>query len=254
MVLPALVIVGILATVGVLGYGGTSSAIDKEEIQQKVSKLLTGIPQQGTTLGSPEAPVTVWVYADLECATVRLFVESYLPSIIDTWVRTGDVKLTYRSMRTDTYNEEIFFRQEIAARAAGRQDGMWTYFLTFAHQQGEQFTDYATDAFLTDIASQVPGLAMAQWHRDREDTLLSKRVAHDVYSAHDWELSSTPSFLVGLSVNGGGKGESQVGMASLRREVEVSLGKHVDALGREAFKDAPTVGPLGLSKQEIGSD
>jgi protein-disulfide isomerase len=245
-VIPALAIAVILAAVGVLGFGDNSDAVDKKEVQQKVSKLLAGIPQQGATLGSPEAPITVWVLADLECPTVRLFAESYLPSILDTWVRTGDVKLIYRSLQTDTYNEETFYRQEIAALAAGRQDELWNFFLTFVHQQGKKSTEYATDEFLADVASQVPGLARAQWRRDREDASLSKRVAHDLYAANKMEMSSTPSFLVGVSDGEGGGDVDQTGSASLRKEVEISLGKHIEALDEEAFKDAPTVGPLGV--------
>ena len=245
-VLPVLAIAVILATVGVLGFGSNSGAVDKKEIQQRVSKVLAGIPQQGATLGSPEAPVTVWVLADLECPTVRLFAESYLPSILDTWVRTGDVKLIYRSLETDTYNEEIFYRQEIAALAAGRQNKMWNFVLTFVHQQGEKFTGYATDEFLTDIASEVPGLAKARWNRDREDSSLSKRVALDLRTANKMEMTSTPSFLVGVSGGAGKRAVDQAESAPLRREVEISLGKHIEALSEEAFKDAPTVGPLGV--------
>lgn len=245
-VIPVLAIAVILATVGALGFGGNSGAVDKKEIQKSVSKLLAGIPQEGATLGSPDAPITVWVLADLECPTVRLFVESYLPSILDTWVRTGDVKLIYRSLETDTYNEKTFYRQEIAALAAGRQDKMWNFALTFVQQQGEKFTEYATNEFLTDIASQVPGLARAQWNQDREDGLLSRRVALDLHSANKMEMSSTPSFLVGVSDGGGNGRLDQVGSTSLRREVEESLGRHIEALDKEAFKDAPTVGPLGV--------
>lgn len=245
-ILPLLAIAVILATVGVLGFDGSSSAVDKKEIQQRVSKLLAGIPQQGAALGHPKAPVTVWVLADLECPTVRLFAESYLPSVLDTWVRTGDVKLVYRSLQTDTQKERTFYRQEIAALAAGRQDKMWNFALTFVHQQGEKFTEYATDEFLADIASQVPGLTRARWNRDREAPLLSKRVARDLRTANKMEMTSTPSFLVGLSGVEGKRDAGQAGSASLRREVEISLEKHIEALSEEAFKDAPTVGPLGV--------
>jgi protein-disulfide isomerase len=244
--IPVLAIVVILAAVGVLGFGGSSGAVDKKEIQQKVSKLLAGIPQQGATLGSPEAPVTVWVLVDLECPTVRLFVESYLPSILDTWVRTGDVKLIYRSLETDTYNEKTFYRQEIATLAAGRQNKLWNFALSFVQQQGEKFTDYATEEFLADIASQVPDLDRARWQRDREDASLSRRVAHDLYVANRMELSATPSFLVGASGEKGSGDGNEAASASLREEVESSLGKHIEALDQEAFKDAPTVGPLGV--------
>lgn len=232
---PVLAIAVVFAVAAVLGFGAGSNK-SPQQVREEVDALLVDLPQDGATLGSPKAPVTIWMFADLECPTVKLFVESYLPSIVDTWVRTGDVKLTYRSLETDTYNEEVFFRQEIASLAAGRQNKMWNFLLTFVHQQE---AGYGNDEFLADIASQVPGLNRAQWRRDREDALLSKRVAFDVYSAHGRDLKSTPSFLIGLSDPTGGGDK-----ASLRDEVEASLRGHIESLSEEAARDIPSVSPL----------
>jgi protein-disulfide isomerase len=243
---PVLVIAAVFALVAVLGFGA-SSGKSQQQVRQEVDALLADLPQDGSTLGSPEAPVTIWMFGDLECPTVRLFVENYLPAFLDTWVRTGDVKLIYRSLETDTYNEEVFFEQEIAALAAGRQDRMWNFLLTFIHRQQE---DYATDEFLAEIASQVLDLDRAQWRRDREDALLSKDVALDVYSAHRKKLSSTPSFLIGLS-DRTGQGDG----ASLRDEVETSLRGHIDSLSKEAAKDIPSVSPLNpAANGRLGSE
>ena len=232
--IPALVIAATLATVGVLGFGA-SSAVDKEEIQQRVSSLLGGIPQHGTILGSPKAPITLWVYADLECPTVKRFVTAYLPSIIRTWVRDGTVKLDYRSLRTDTYDEQIFFDQEAAALAAGRQNKMWNYALTFIHEQGETHTSYATDEFLADIASQVPGLSPTRWQRERKDPLLGKRVARELHFASGKKLRYTPSFSLAF------KGVTD----SVRNEFKSSFIQTVNALVEEASGDVPTLGSFG---------
>lgn len=240
---PILVIVAVFAVVAVVGFGA-SSGKSQQQVRQEVTELLADLPQKEATLGSPEAPVTVWMFGDLECPTVRLFVENYLPPFLDAWVRTGDVKIVYRSLETDTYNEEVFFEQEIAALSAGRQDRMWNFLLTFVHRQAD---GYGNDEFLADIASQVPDLNRAQWRRDREDALLSKNVALDVYSAHRRGLSSTPSFLIGLS-----EGEDD---RSLRREVEASLRGHIDSLSKEAAKDIPSVSPLNpAANGRLGSE
>jgi len=239
--IPVLVIAAILATVGILGFGGTSSAVDRTEIQQRVKRLLTGIPQQGAMLGSPKAPITLWVYADLECPTVKRFVTAHLPSIIRTWVRDGTVNLEYLSLRTDTYDERTFFNQEAAAMAAGRQNKMWNYALTFIHEQGERHANYATDEFLTDIASQVPGLSRTRWQHDRQDSSLSKRVARELHFASTQELQSTPSFSLTYS---GATG-------SVREEVEASLSAAVDALNEESSGDAPTLGSFGAKQSNL---
>jgi protein-disulfide isomerase len=242
---PAVAIVAILAIVAALGFG-SSNSVSKEQVKQEVTELLDGVPQNGTTLGSPRAPVTLWVYGDLECPTVKLFVENYLPSMIEGWVRTGAVQLEYRSLETDTSDEEVFFKQEIAALAAGRQDKMWNYVLTFVREQGEPRTDYVTDAFIGDIASQVPDLIMTTWDSDRADARLTKRVALSVYSAHKNDLQSTPSFLVGFTE---GKVDRRAGRASLRTELEASLSDELSSLGKESSEDFPTLRTIGSGLQ-----
>lgn len=239
---PAAVIVTALLAVAALGISaGTGS--DREEVQRKVAALLEGLPQDGTSLGSPAAPITLLVFADVECPTVKQFVEAHLPSIITRWVRNGSVKLEYRSLRTDTSDERVFYRQEVAAQAAGRQDKLWNFVLTFANEQGEVRTDYATDEFLADVASQVPGLNRTQWQRDRADPPLSKQVARDLRSANGNDLKSTPSFLLAFKR---GRGGSPLDVSdSVRKEVETSLGATVNALLEEASGDAPTLGIFG---------
>jgi protein-disulfide isomerase len=249
--IPASVIAGILATVGILGFGGTSNAINRKEIQKKVSRLLSGIPQHRSALGSAKAPMTLWIFADLECPTVKGFVTAHLPSIIDSWVRDGTVKLQYRSLKSDTYDERTFYEQEAAALAAGRQNKMWNYALTFILEQGEKHTNYATEEFLADIASQVPGLKGIRWRHDRDDQLLTKRVARDLYSARTKELQFTPSFLLSFSKRGHSNPFLKQ-MNSVRKEVESSLNVTVDALNEEAYGDVPTFGFIGAQDKNLG--
>lgn len=230
---PVLAIAAILAAVAALGFGA-SNGVSQEQVDQEVAALLADIPQHGPTLGSPVAPITIQIFADLECPTVKRFVVAYLPSIIRKWVRDGDVTLEYRSLETDTGDEHMFFQQEVAALAAGRQNKMWNFILTFFHEQREASTDYATDEFLTHIASQAPGLKPVQWRHDREDALLSKHVALDVQSAHARGFRFTPSFVIdSKSGHAGGDHTTYV-----RREVNSFLQEAVDALGKEAAEQA----------------
>lgn len=238
---PILVIAAIFAVVGVLGFGA-AAGISKKQVDREVKALLDGIPQKGAALGSPRAPITVWMFADLECPTVKLFVEKYLPSVIGTWVRTGVVRLDYRSLETDTLDEEIFFKQEAASLAAGRQNRMWNFVLTFVRQQGEVRTDYATDEFLADIASQVPGLGLGKWQRDRVNPRLSKQVALSVHSGRSSGLRYTPSLLVGFTA---GEARRHVDRASIKKEVAASLEDAIGSLRREEVEDSPTIRTVG---------
>lgn len=230
-----IVVAATAATVGVLGF----SASAEPQIDQEVTALLADIPQEGATLGEPRAPITLQVFADLECPTVKRFVVSLLPSIIDTWVRRGVIKLEYRSLETDTRSEHTFFKQEMAVLAAGRQDKTWNFALTAIHEQHyEHFSNgyghynYMTEDLLTDIASRVPGLNIAQWGQDRKDTLLFNRVARDVHLAHVKGMRATPALLIGRT---GGRSYRRIGprtergyltdAASLDEALEAFLGR-----------------------------
>lgn len=240
--IPVGVILGIFAVVGFVGFGG-SGASDRQGAPPDVSALLSGIPQDGSTLGSPEAPMTVVVFADLECPTVALFATAYLPSIIETWVRNGEIKLVYRSLRTDTYDERTFFRQEAAALAAGRQDKLWNYALTFIYQQGPTHTDYANEEFLTHIASQVPGLRSSRWQRVRDEASLATQVASELHYAQVRDLRFTPSFLMAVDEPQRGQTSSPV-LEATRQRLKASLGSIVDVLAEESAGDIPSLTEL----------
>lgn len=178
------------------------------------------------------------VFADLECPTVRLFVENYLPSIIERWVRPGVVRLDYRSFETDTSNEEVFFKQEMAALAAGRQAKLWNFVLTAVREQGEPRTNYVTSQFLDDIASQVPALKQSKWHDDKADARLSKRVALSVISGRTQGIRSTPGLVIAFTHN---KVDPGIGSASTRKRFEASLAGDIRSMQKEAREDFPTL-------------
>jgi hypothetical protein len=226
--LPVLAIAAILVSTAILGFGAGKHSSPKQ-IDKEVTALLAGIPQNGAVLGSPEAKTSLQMFVDLECPTVRSFVESYLPSIVNTWVRTGAVKLEYRSLKTDTVNEHTFFRQEEATWAAGRQDKLWNFALTFVRQQGQRYTEYATDPFLIRIASQIPGLNVKRWNRDREDPSLFRAVALGIGAAHARDLRFTPSFTM----------SSPSDAASVQSEIQASLEKYLQILSAQSFGDVP---------------
>lgn len=196
-VLVTLFVLGfVVAAVRTLDSAGAGHP-SQEQVQEEVGDLFAGIPQHGATLGYPDAPVTLRVYADLECHTVRRFFLNHLAAIVDTWVRPGRVKLEYRSLQTDTLWEPIFVRQEVAALAAGRQGKFWNFADTFIHEEGKEYTQYATDRFLEGIASHVPGIELAKWSRARHGISIFNEVVLSDHHARNERLSETPSFLIG---------------------------------------------------------
>jgi hypothetical protein len=144
----------------------------KNESVKAVESLLNGIAQKGTTLGSAKAPVTMQYFGDLECPICRAFTLGALPGIIQNEVRTGKLKLEYRSLETATHEPQVFRNQQVAAYSAGKQSKGWYFIELFYHEQGQEGSGYVTEKYIQGIAEQVPGLNLSQWQTDRSNGAL----------------------------------------------------------------------------------
>lgn len=197
-VVVAIVVVILIAT----GGGGSTKKVAPHsaaatQTTAAVNALIGGIPQNGNVLGNPNAPVTLQYFGDLECPICKDFTLGALPTIIQKWVRTGKVKIEYRSLETATREPEVFKTQQVAALAAGKQSKMWNFIETFYHEQGEESSGYVTESYLQGLAQQVPGLNLTTWTNDRNDAALVNQVATDSQAANNAGFTGTPSFLIG---------------------------------------------------------
>ena len=165
----------------------------------QITALLGGIPQNGNVLGRPTAPVTLQYFGDLQCPVCRSFTIGALPSIIQKWVRGGELKVEYRSLETATREPEVFKAQHVAALAAGKQNKMWNFLETFYHEQQEEDTGYVTETYIQGIAKQVFGLNLSRWMSDRNDPALANQLSSDAQAASSQGLNGTPAFLIGRS-------------------------------------------------------
>jgi protein-disulfide isomerase len=200
-IVAAIAIVAIVVVVIATG-GGKKAAVNPKsskgnENVAAVTALIGGIPQAGSTLGSPTAPVTLQYFGDLQCPICKEFtVEGALGPVIEKWVRTGKVRIEYRSMETATHEPEVFKTQQIAALSAGKQNKSWYYIELFYRDQGEENSGYVNEAFLQGLAQQVPGLNLQQWTADRSDPALANTVAADQQAANNFGLTGTPAFMI----------------------------------------------------------
>jgi protein-disulfide isomerase len=164
---------------------------------KEVVSLLSGIPQNGNTLGSPKAPVTMQYFGDLQCPICKDFTLGALPTLIKKYVRTGKLKLEYRNLETATREPETFKTQQSAALAAGKQQKGWYYIELFYHYQGQEDTEYVTEKYLQTLAQQTPGLNLATWTSDRNSAAFTNTITTDAQAANNAGFNGTPSFLVG---------------------------------------------------------
>jgi protein-disulfide isomerase len=197
-VVVAIVVVLIATGGGSSGGGGKVQTGSKAvPLVNKVEAEVGGIPQKGNAIGASTAPVTLVYFGDLECPICRDFTLGALPKLLQQQVKTGKLRIEYRSLETATREPEVFKTQQVAALAAGKQNKMWQYLELFYNQQGEESSGYVTEKFLQGLAQQVPGLNLAQWTSDRNDPALSNQTATDAQVANNEGFTGTPSFLIG---------------------------------------------------------
>jgi protein-disulfide isomerase len=195
------IVVILLATGGGSKKGIPATKHEQTSVTNEVTALVGGIDQAGNALGSATAPVSLQYFGDLECPICQKFTLAALPTVIQKWVRTGKLRIEYRSLETATREKEVFNNQQVAALAAGKQNKLWNFIETFYHEQGEEDSGYVTEKYIEGIASQVPGLDLAKWSSDRSDPELAKQVEADAVAAGNVGFNGTPSFLIG---RGGG--------------------------------------------------
>jgi protein-disulfide isomerase len=194
-VLAAVVVVG---AVVVSSNGGdeapepvssTPGATPAEEVQS----LYEGIPQDGIRLGDPDAPVTLVEIADLQCPFCAQYSVQAMPTIVRDYVRTGKVRYELH-IRSFLGRDSV--RAAGAAAAAAKQDRMYQFADLFYRNQGPENSDYADDAFMRDIASQVEGLDVERVVAAADDPLAQPAVAAGEQFARDIGSTGTPDFYV----------------------------------------------------------
>ncbi len=217
----ALVVVVVVAAIAISSGSSNSDAqshiVSKNSpaeiaIDKQVSTLLAGIPQSGTVLGNPKAPVTITYYGDLECPICRDFTLGNagggFPQLVSNEVKSGKVKVQYRSFCTATCNgpgQSVFNTQQVAAYAAGMQNRFWNFAETFYREQGQEDTGYVNASYLDGIAAQVPGLDISTWQTDRGNPSLLEQVQADGSAGASAGVQGTPALIAQ-----GPKGEEQV--------------------------------------------
>jgi hypothetical protein len=166
------------------------------QVDRTVNSLLAGIPQEGLDLGKRTAPFTVEIFLDLEDPTCRWWFREKLPVVISRFVRTGVLRLQYHAFKRNTYSPAVFVNQQTAALAAGAQNELWNFTGIFLYEQGGEFAHYANEAFLNDIARQIPGLSLSQWHTDRHTGRREEQTVSEDQAARALGLHVTPAFRI----------------------------------------------------------
>ena len=159
----------LLLTLGLVALGYLIVQISTQEAGDPVvrldgitdaQRLFGGMPQEGDRLGSDNAPVTIQVFNDLQCAACRDDYLSTIPELAERYARPGDVKLLYRHYSNGISPEQLGF---YGAEAAAEQNYGWQYTYLFFRNQDEAERFGIDQDYLAAIAAGIEKLDFQEW-------------------------------------------------------------------------------------------
>ena len=197
--LAAAAVVVVVVVIVASGGGGSKKAnlTEPPTGAAEVSARFSGIPQNGTALGNPKAPVTLLEFADLKCPVCRDYTLKVFPQLVDRYVRTGKVRMVME-MQDFVANQDN--DSEHAARmalAAGMQNRLWQFADLFYLNQQDEATTYVNDAFLRHIGSGVRGLNVDRALSERDSSQITQQLQQALSLYNTGGFTGTPSFAVG---------------------------------------------------------
>lgn len=195
-----LVIVAVVVLIVVNSSSSNSGGDTELEQVATVNKLFKGISQEKLELGDQKAPVTLYEYGDLQCPVCKGYSEEVLPSIIESKVKAGEVKLVFRNFLIIGPDSKP---AGAAAIAAGNQGRGWSYLELFYRNQGTENSGYVTPEFMESVAKGAGVKDLAKWNEERESKDIAGEMEKTTQEAQKFGFTGTPSFAIeGPNSNG----------------------------------------------------
>ena len=189
----AAAVVAVLIVVS-LGGGDDGEAPSIAVAGQETEELLQGVAQDGNELGDSSAPVTLVEFADLQCPFCQQWALDVLPTIIDEYVRTGQVRIIFRGIAFigPDSNEALRY-----AYSAGEQNKLWNVVDLTYKQQGAENSDWVTPELMRGIGEAIPGLDVDQYVTDIDSPGVGQQLDDAATEAQAAGVQGTPTFVVG---------------------------------------------------------
>jgi protein-disulfide isomerase len=183
----AIVVAALLAVLSQFGGPQEGSASGKN-----VGALYSDLPQDGTTLGKGDAPVTIYLYEDFQCPVCGQFSRQTFPEVVDRSVRGGKVKVVSEPL---TFIGPDSVPAAKAALAAGKQDRYWQFSQLLFENQRQENSGYVTDGFLKSQAKNTPGLDVGQWSSDLKGSSVTQQLQASQARAQSAGVNATPTLV-----------------------------------------------------------
>ena len=147
---------------------------------------------QGVAMGSPDAPVVIEDYSDFQCSYCRIFHETTLEQIKNTYIVNGQAQFVFR--------QYPFIGEESSAAAnaslcAAEQGKFWEYAdILFANQTGVNTKTY-TSRRLNAYAEAI-GLDVSQFSACTKEQRYNSQVEAEYGAGSANGVNSTPTFFI----------------------------------------------------------
>jgi protein-disulfide isomerase len=153
-------------------------------------RLATG---EGRTLGSPDAPVTVVLYADFQCPACKRAELDVVPRLEEEYVLPGKVNIEFRMF--PFLGQESWDAAQ-AAEAAREQGKFWEYHdALWNAQAGENRGAFRYDR-LVELAREV-GLDVERFEATLTSNVYLDPIQQEADAAREAGVASTPTFFIG---------------------------------------------------------
>lgn len=189
-VVAALVVAGVLIGVSLFSDDG-SGTVDSATLAE-VKENMDGIPASGLVLGDPDAPVTITEYADIACIHCRNAALRTIPEVVTELVRTGKAKLEFAPTSFISASSE---RGALGVLAAARQDAAWPFAEMLYHIQGNEASDWLTDADMEEIVTGL-GLDLEAWREAYQSSEIVQEYLAAQRAVQAAGVDSTPTFII----------------------------------------------------------
>jgi protein-disulfide isomerase len=186
----AVAVVAVLVVVSVVATGGGDDG--STTTAGGSSALFAGIPQQNTTLGAANAPVTLIQFEDMQCPICREYQEDGFSGVVDEYVRPGKVRLRFGGLAFLGPDSEKALSHVLAA---GKQNKLWQYVDALYANQGAENSGWVTDELLERLAGDV-GLDWARLQQDAASSEVKQEARVSAAEAARLQVPGTPSFFV----------------------------------------------------------
>ena len=189
----------VVVVIVLVDNGGSSSAGDTvgttttsgSTTPESVSAF-AGVRQVDLELGKATAPNTLYVFEDPQCPYCRQWSVDALPSAVDEFVRTGQVKFELRPIEVIGSDSEPGIR---AVYAASQQNKAWNMSEALYQRQGQEQSGWITPGVIAASAREV-GADPAAIRKAMPSKTVTAQWAASEQLVQQWGIGGTPTFVL----------------------------------------------------------